>query len=170
MIYIHRTISRTGPCFPRERKQVFLFKWALQLSQFHVTCKQFQVQLGSVTQLCTTLCNAIDCTCSPPTPRACLNSCSLSRWCHPTISSSVIPFSCLQSFSASRSFPTSQYFTSSGQSIGASASTSVLSKNIQDWFPLRLIGLISLQYTRISIIFSNTTFQKHQFFSAQLSL
>ena len=91
-------------------------------------------------------------------------------WCHPTISSSVIPFSCLQSFSASGSFPVSQFFASGGQSIGASASASVPPVNIQDWFPLELTGLISLQSKGLSRVFSNTTVQKHQFFSAQPSL
>ena len=109
--------------------------------------------------------------CWSPTPRACSNACPLSWWCHPTISSSVVPFSsCLQSCSASGSFPMSQFFTSGGQSIGVSASTSVLPMNIQDWFPLGLTGLISLQSRGSSRVFSNTTVQKHQFFSAQLSL
>ena len=84
--------------------------------------------------------------CPSPTPRACSNSCPLSHWCHPTISSSVIPFSsCLQSFPASPSFPMSQFFTSRDRSIGASASAAVLPMHIQDWFPLGLTGLISLQ-------------------------
>ena len=97
----------------------------------------------------------------PSTPRACSNSCPLSWWCHPTISSSVIPFSsCLQSFPASGSFPMSQFFTSGGQNIGASALVSVLPMNIQDWFPLGLTGWISLQWKRLSRAFSNTTAQK----------
>ena len=108
--------------------------------------------------------------CPSPTPRACSNSCPLSRWCHPAISSSVIPCSYLQSFPASGSFTVSQFFASGGQSIGASASGSVLPMNIQDWFPLGLTGLISLQSKGLSRVFSNTTFQKHEFFSAQLSL
>ena len=104
-----------------------------------------------------------------PTPGVYPNSCPLSRWYHPTISSSVVPFSsCLQSFPASGSFPMSRFFTSSGQSIGTSAS--VLPVNIQDWFPLGWTGLISLQSKGLSRVFSNTTVQKHQFFSAQLSL
>ena len=107
--------------------------------------------------------------CPSPTPGACSNSCPLSQWCHPTNSSSVILFtSCLQSFSASGSFPTSQFFASGGQSIGASASA--LPLNIQDWFPLGLTGFISLQSKGLSRVFSNTTVQKHQFFGAQLSL
>ena len=104
-----------------------------------------------------------------PTPGVCSNSCPLSRWCHPTISSFVVPFSCLQSFPASGFWPMSQFFTSGGQSIGAYASSSVLPMNIQDWFPLGLTGLISLQSKGLSRVFSNTTDQKHQFFSAQLS-
>ena len=108
--------------------------------------------------------------CPSPTPGACSNSCPLSQWCHPSISSSVIPFFCLQSFPASGSFAMSQFFTSGGQSIGVSASASVLPMNIQDWFPLGWTGWISLQAKGFSRVFSNTTVQKHQFFSAQLSL
>ena len=104
-------------------------------------------------------------------PRACSNLSPLSRWCHSTISSSVIPFSShLQSFPASGSFPMSQFFASSSQSIGVEASASVLPMNIQDWFPLGLTGWISLQSKRLSRVLSSTTVQKHQFFSAQLSL
>ena len=107
---------------------------------------------------------------SLPTPKAYSNSCSSSRWCHPTISSSVIHFSsCLQSFLASGSFPMSQFFASGGQSIRVSASTPVLPMNIQDWFPSGLIGLISLQFKGLSRVFSNSTLQKHQFFGTQLS-
>ena len=109
--------------------------------------------------------------CPSPTPRACSNSCPSSQWCHPTISSSVVPFSsCLQSFPVSGSFPRSQFFALGGQSIGVSASASVLPMNIQDWFHLGLTGLISLQSKGLSRLFSNTTVQKHQFFDAQLSL
>ena len=109
--------------------------------------------------------------CPSPTPRACSNSCPSSRWCHPIISSSVIPFSSrLQSFLASGSFPISQFFASGGQSIGVSASASVLPMNIQDWFPLGWTGWMSLQSKGLSRMFSNTTVQKHQFFCAQLSL
>ena len=94
----------------------------------------------------------------------------LSRWCHPNISSSVTPFSsCLQSFPASGAFQMNQLFASGGQSIGVSASTSVLPVNIQDWFPLGLTGWISLQSKGLSRVSSNTTVQKHQFFSTQLS-
>ena len=109
--------------------------------------------------------------CPSPTPGAYSNSCPTSRWCPPTISSSVIPFSShLQSFPASGSFQMNQFFTSGSQSIGVSASTSVLLMNIQAWFPLGLTGLIFLQIKGLSRIFSNTTVQKHQFFSTQLSL
>ena len=109
--------------------------------------------------------------CPSPTPRACLNSCPLSQWCHPTISSSVTPFSsCPRSFPASGSFLMSQLFPTGGQSTGVSASASVLPMNIQDWFPLGLTGLISLQSKGLSRVFSSTTVRKHQFFSAQPSL
>ena len=106
-----------------------------------------------------------------PTPGAYSNWCSLSRWCHPTISSSVVPFSsCLQSFPASGSFQMSQFFTSDGQRIGVSASASVLPMNIHDWFPLGWTSWISLQSKGLSSIFSSTIVQNHQFLSAQLSL
>ena len=109
--------------------------------------------------------------CPSPTPRACSNSCSMSQWCHPTLSSSVTHFSyCLQSFPASGSFARSQFFTSGGQSIGVSASASVLPMIIQDWFSLGWTSWISLQSRGLSGVFSNTTVQKHQFFGAQLSL
>ena len=109
--------------------------------------------------------------CPSSTPRACSNSCPSSRWCHPTISSSVIPFSsCLQSFPTSGSLPMSQFFTSDGQSIGVSASASVLPMNIQDWFLLGWTDWISLLSKGLSRVFSNTTVQKHQFFHAQVSL
>ena len=108
--------------------------------------------------------------CPSPTPRVYPNPCPLSRWCHLTISSSVVPFSlCPQSFPASGSFPMSQVFTTGGQSIGVSASTSVFPMNTQDWSPLGWTGWISLQSKRLSRVFSNTTVQKHQFFSTQLS-
>ena len=100
--------------------------------------------------------------CPSPTPRACSNSCPSSRWCHPTITSSVVPLSsCHQSF-PSGSSPISHFFTSSGKSIGVSTSASVLPMNIQDWFPFRLTGWISLQSKELSRVFSNTTVRKHQ--------
>ena len=103
--------------------------------------------------------------CPPAATRAYLNSCPSSWWCHPTISSSVVPFSsCLQSFPASGSFPMSQFFASGNQSIGVSASASVLPVNTQDWSALRWTGWISLQFKRFSRVFSNTTVQKQKFF------
>ena len=109
--------------------------------------------------------------CPSPTPRIYSNSCPLSWWCHPTISSSVDPFSSWrQSFPASGSFQMSQVFASSGQTIGVLASTSVLSMNTQDWSPLGWTGWISLHSKGLSRVFSNTTVQKHQFFHTQLSL
>ena len=106
-----------------------------------------------------------------PSPGACSNSCPLSQWCHPKISSSVVPFSsCLHSFPASMLFSMSWLFTSGDQSIGAPSSASVLPMNIQDWFSLGWTGWISLQSKGLSRVFSNTTVQKHQFFSTQPSL
>ena len=97
--------------------------------------------------------------------------CPFCWWCHPTISSSVVPFSsCPQSSPASGSFPMSQLFASGGQNIGVSASTSVFPMNIQDWSPLGWIGWVSLQSKGLSRVFCNTTIQKHQFFGSQLSL
>ena len=117
----------------------------------------------SAAQSCLTFCDPTDrkhsrLPCPSPSPAACSNSCPSSQWCHPTISSSVVPFSsCLQSFPASGSFQMSQFFASGGQSIGGSA-------------PLVLIGLISLQSKGLSWVFSSTTVQKHQFFCSQPSL
>ena len=131
-------------------------------------CSKYCIlQFSSVAQLYPTLCNPhglqhTKLLCPSPTLGACLNSCPLSRWCHPTISSSVILFSsCLQSFPASGSFPMSQFFTSGSQNIGDSASALVLP---MDWFPLGLTGLISLKSEGLSRVFSNTTIQKHRFF------
>ena len=107
--------------------------------------------------------------CPSQTPGVYSDSCLSSQWCHPTISSSVVPFfSCLLSFPTSWSFQMSQFFTSGGQSIAVSALTSVLPVNIQDQFPLRLTGWISLQSKGLSRVFSNTTVQKHQFSSSIL--
>ena len=133
------------------------------------------VQFSSVAQSCLTLFTPWTAACQAPrpspTPGVYSNSCLLSWWCLPTISSSVIPFSSgLQSFPASGSFPMSQFFASGGQSIGVSASASNLPMNIQDWFPLGWTGWISLQSKGLSRVFSNTTVQKHQFFGALLSL
>jgi len=108
--------------------------------------------------------------CPSPTPRVHPNSCPSSQWCHPAISSYVVPFSsCPQSLPASGSFPMSQLFTLGGQSIGVSALASVLPKNTQDWSPLEWTGWISFQSKGLSRVCSNTTVQKHQFFVAQLS-
>ena len=104
--------------------------------------------------------------CPSLSPRACSNSCPMCQWCHPTISSSVSPFSCLQPFPASGSFQMSQFFHSGGRSIALSALASVLPMNIQGWFPLALTCLLSKGLSRV---FSNTTVQKHKFFGAQLS-
>ena len=134
------------------------------------------VQFGSVLQSCPTPCDPMDFStprppCPSPTPRVYPNSCPLSQWCQPTISSSVVPFSsCLQSSQVSGSFPMSQFFTSGGQSIGVLASASVLPMNIWNRFPLGQIGWISMQTKVFSRVFSNTTVQKHQFFGTQLSL
>ena len=134
------------------------------------------VQFSSFTQSCLTLCDPHESQhtrplCPSPTPRVYSNPCPSSRWwCHPTISSSVIPFSpCSQSLPASGSFPTSQLFPWGDQSTGTSASASVLPMNSQDWFPLGWTGWISMQSKGLSRVFSNITVQKHQFFSAQLS-
>ena len=132
------------------------------------------IQFSSVAQSCLILCDPIDHSmpglCPSPTPGVYSNSSPLSRWCHPTISSSVIPFSsCPQSFAASGSFQMSQLSASGGQSIGVSASTSVLPMNTEGWSPLGWTGWISLQSKGLSRVFSNTTVQKHKFFSAQLS-
>ena len=128
---------------------------------------------SSVTQLCPTLCNPVH-TRPPypsPTPKVYSNSCPLSRWCHPTISSYLGLFSShLQSFPASGSFLVSQFCTSGGQNTGVSASASVLPMNIQDWSPLGWTGWISLQSKGLWRVFSKTIVQKHQLFSAQLSL
>ena len=133
-------------------------------------------QFSSVAQLCPTLCDPMNRSTpglpvTSPTPGVYPNSCPLSKWCHPTISSSVIHFSSRpQSFPASGSFQMTQFFTSGGQNISVSASASVLPMNIQDWLPLGWISWISLQSKGPSRIFSNITVQKHKFFSAQLSL
>ena len=110
--------------------------------------------------------------CPPLSPGVCANSCPLSQWCHPTISSSVVPpfSSCPQPFPASGSFPVNWLFASGDQRIVASTSASVLPMNIQGWSPLGWAGWISLQSKGLSRVFSNTTVQKHQFFSAQFSL
>ena len=149
--------SSRGSCRPRDRTLllVCLMNW------FN------SVQFSSVTQSWPTLwphgLQHARPPCPSATPGVYSNSCPLSRWCHPTISPSVVPFSsCTQFFPASGSFPMSQFFTSGGQSIGVSASTSILPKNTQDWFPLGGTGWISLQSKGFSRVCSNTTRQKHQ--------
>ena len=108
--------------------------------------------------------------CPSPTPGVHPNSCASRQWCHPALSSSVVPFSsCPQSLPASESFPMSQFFTWGGQSIRVSASVSVLPMNTQDWSPLGWTGWIPLQSKRLARVFSSTIIQKHQFFGAQLS-
>ena len=143
----------------------FLTLWLLLLLMW-------SYQLSSVAQSCTTLCDPhglqhTRLPCPSPTPGACSNLSSLSQWCHPTILSSVFPFSWLQSFSKSESSNESLLHTG-GQSIGVSASASVLPMNIQDWFPLKLTGWISMKSKVLSRVFSSTTIQKHQFFYTQL--
>ena len=135
----------------------------------------YSVQFSSVAQSCPTLQPPELQHARPPCPSATPgvhpNSCPSCHWCHPAISSSVVPFfSCPQSLPASVSFPMSQLFIRGGQSIGVSASASVLPMHIQDWFPLGWTGWISLQSKELSRVFSNTTLQKHQFFGTQLSL
>ena len=139
----------------------------------NMTC--LSVQFSSVAQSCPTLrpheSQHARPPCPSPTPGVYSTSCPSSRWCHPAISSSVIPFSsCPQSLPASESFPMNQLFTWGGQSTGASALASVLPMNTQDWSPLGWTGWTSLQSKGLSRVFSNTTVQKHQFFSAQVSL
>ena len=129
-----------------------------------------KIKFSSVAQSCLTLCDPMDWS-KHQASLSITNSCPLSQWCHPTISSSVVSFSShLQSFPGSVSFQMSQFFALGGQRIGVTASTSVFPRNIQDWFPLGWTGWISLLSNGLSRIFSNTTVQKHQFFSAQLSL
>ena len=145
----------------------FSFKWIIfiysQTVQFSNSVMPNYLQLNGLQQARPP--------CPSPAPNTYSDSCPSSWWCHPTISSSVIPFySGLQSFPASGSFPMSQFLTSSGQSIGVSASASVLPINIQDSFPLGWTGWIPLQSKGLSRVFSNITVQKHQFFIAQLSL
>ena len=159
----HVNICHTSECDRRKARMYIM--WWLHFLQF-----------SSVAQSCLTLCDPMDC--SMPgflvhnqLPEPGQTHVYRSWRCHPTISSSVISFSsCLQSFPASGSFPISQFLASGGQSIGVSSSTSVLPMNIQDLFPLGWTGWISLLSKGLSGVFSNTTLQKHQFFSVQFSL
>ena len=135
-----------------------------------ITADGDSVQFTSVAESCPNPCDPMNCS-TPGLPIHHPNPCPVSWWCHPTISSSVVPFSsCPQSFPASESFQMSQLFASGGQSIGVSALISVLPMNIQGRFPLGWTGLISLQSKGLSRVLSNTTVQKHRFFGAQLSL
>ena len=149
--------------------------WSLVSHPFtHILSALGLPQSSSVAQLCPTLqphgLHHARPPCPSPAPEACSNSCLSSQWCHPTIASSVVPFSSyLQSCPASGTFPVSQLFASGGPSIGVSASASVLPMNIQDWFPLGLTGMTSLLSKELSRVFFNTTVQRHQFFGAQLS-
>ena len=144
-----------------EIRRIRMGKWFMLLFSYSVLSSSLQPLWLQHTRL----------PCPSLSPRVCSNSCPLNIWCHPTISFSVVPFSSsLGSFPASGSFPMSWLFASGGQSTGASASASVLPMNIQDWFPLELTDFMSLQSKRLSRVFSNTTVQKHQFFSAQPSL
>ena len=155
--------------------------WGIYLGKdiksFIVLVKE-EVQFSSIQFRCSVVCDFLwpheSQHASPPcpslTPRVHSNSCPSRRWCHSAISSSVPISPCPQYLTASRAFPLSQIFAWGGQSIGASASTSVLPMNIQDWFPIGWSGLISLRPKGLSRVFSNTTVQKHQFFNAQPSL
>ena len=170
MVYIH---GLTAEYIFEDINLISLLSSAMctRKHQYHI---YIAVQFSSVTQSCPNslwphgLQQARP-PCPSPTPGVYSNSCPLSRWCHPIISSSVISFSRLQCFPASGSFPVSQFFTSGGQSIGVSASTSVLPMNTQDWSLLGWSGWISLQSKGLSRVFSNTTVQKYQFFGAQPS-
>ena len=132
--------------------------------------KRYQFSRSVISDSATPWIAACRASLSSPTPGVYPNPCPSSRWCHPAISSSVVPFSsCRHSLPASGSFPVSQLFAWGGQSIGVSASTSVLPMNTQDWSPLGWTGWISLKSKGLSRVFSNTTVQKHQFFGAQPS-
>ena len=163
----------TTVCFDVNKVSTYLgkqckMKWSTKLAEYS-RHRCLHIRLHSLTEIessCSVMSDSLRphglqharLPCASPAPGVCSNSCSSRQWCHPTISSSVVPFSsCLQSFQASGSFPMSQFFTSGGQIIGVSASASVLPMNIQDWFPLGCTGLISLQSKGLSRVFSNTT-------------
>ena len=153
-IFLGSKITADGDCSHKIKRYLLLGRKTMTNHQF--------IQLLSRVQLFAILWTAACQDSLPsPTPRACSNSCPLSQWCHPTISSSVIPLS--------GSFPMIQFFTSGGQSIGSLASASVLSMNIQYWSPLEWTLWISLQSKGLSRVFSNTTVQKHQVLGTQLS-
>ena len=161
-----RQKGRVQPEQPSQGHSIYLFPWCLHFLTFRTDVLLLFSCSGVSDSLWSHGLQYARLTC--PSPGVCSNSCPLTRWCHPTISSFVVPFSCLQSFPTSWSFPMSQLFTSGSWSIAASAS--VLPMNIQDWFPLGLTGLISLQSKGLSRVFSSTTVWKHQFFGAQPSL
>ena len=149
----------------------------MQKDSIHIknTYKLIAIQFSSVPQLCSTLwpdgLQHARPPCPSPTPRAYSNSCPSHQWCHPTIPSSVVPFSSHpQSLPGSGSIPMNQLVASGGPSIGVSASTPVLPRSIQNWFPLGWTGWVSLHSKGLTRVFSSSTVQKHQFFSAQLSL
>ena len=144
-------------------------EWEIQTIDIYGSVQFSSVQLLSRVQLFATPWITAHQASLSPTPGVYSNSCPLSRWCHPAISSSVVPLSCPQSLPASGSFPMSQLFAWGGQSIGVSALASFLSKNTQGWSPLEWTDWISLQSKGLSRVFSNTTVQKHQFFGPQLS-
>ena len=169
----------------KTQREIFISETIVEYSEdwggnLYARSNMFQaydmIQFSSVTQLWLTLCHPHEPQharppCPSPTPGVYPNSCPLSQWCHPTISSSVVLFSfCLQSFPKSGSFPMSQLFALGSQNIGVSALASVLPMNTQDWSPLGWTCWISLQSKGLSRVFSNTTVQKHQIFSAQLGL
>ena len=181
--HVHAFFSRdknNGAMFNKVRSWELKFPVTTFLSKYHrLHIPLLTVFISLVCFSCSVMSNSLwphglyytMLPCLSPTPRTSSNSCPLSQWCHPTELSSVVPFSsCLQSFPISGPFPRSQFFASDGQSIGVSASASVLPMNIQDWFPLGLAGLISWQSKGLSRVFSSTTVQEHQFFSAQLFL
>ena len=159
MILISIRFSKVLVCYCTNFIALLLFSWSVQFSRSVMSNSLWPHGLQHARPPCPSL-----------TPGVYSNSCPLSWWCHPTILSSIVPFSShLQSFPESRSFQMSQLFTSGGQSIGVSASTSVLPMKTQEWSPLGWTGWISLQPKGRSRVFSNTTVQKHQFFGAQLS-
>ena len=182
---LHENIGWTHPVYNFNCYQFILFLdnfyWHvvdLQCASFKCTAKWISYQFSSVQFSCSVMSNSLRphglwharLPCSSPTPKACSNLCPSSQWCYTTVSSSVIPFSsCPQSLPASGSFSMSQLFAWGSQSIGVSALISVLPMNTQHWSPLEWNGWISLQSKGLSGVFSNTTIQKHQFFSAQLS-
>ena len=163
-------------CFRKDSYKMWSFvsefshlAWCFQASPMLFNSVQFSRSVMSDSSLPHELQHARP-PCPSPTPGVHSNSCALSRWCHPTISSSVVPFSsCPQSLPASESFPMSHLLAWGGQSTGVSALASVIPMNIQDWSPLEWTGWISLQSKGLSRVFCNTTVQKHQFFGAQLS-